>query len=736
MKEEKAYYNKLNIIRILSCIGVFLYHLNILKGGYLAVCTFFVLTGYLSIVSASKKEKFSLKNYYFSRLKQIYYPLLIVVFLSISMVLLLMNFNWINLKPETISVLTGTNNFWQLNANLDYFTRHVSSPFIHLWYISILLQFDLVFPIIYIILNKVKEKTHKIVPLLILLIGTITSTLFVYLFSKNTNTMVIYYNTFYRLYSIIFGLLLGYLSINYKSLIPNMIKKSFIKEIIFYLYLSIYLLLMITVKSNAKYFLETMILVTILSCRIIDYATIKESKKSKLLKFFSDNTYEIYLVQYPIIFFFQDLKIENNLKVLLIISITIVISILLKLILHIKIKKGKIIIWILRIPILLICFYGLYQFVITKDYTQEMKELEKQLAKNEEVMKVQQEEYAKRMKEQSDSWDSKIEEFMKNEEQLKEAVRNLNIVGVGDSVMLGAIPALKEQFPNGYFDAGVSRTDWEANNILISMKNQGILGEPILINLGTNGQCGENCRNDILRTAENRKIFWVNVTNDNEVHVNSSLEKFASEHDNVYLIDWNQASLGHREYFVADGIHLTSSGMKQYSETVYNSIYDIYYKELELEKEKLLKERENETKNKISFYGNDLLLNISNDLKTIYQNDEFYINKNYSFNQLKEELQERKQKDTIPNTIVFIFDESLSLKEKNYKDLLSYLDNKIIYIIQIKKELIHVNNPNITILPFYKEIDDNDFSPDKIHLSNKGNKKLKDYIIKTVKNSR
>ena len=56
---KKEYYKNLNIIRVIACIAVLFYHLGILKGGYLAVCTFFVLSGYLSCVTSFKKEKFS-----------------------------------------------------------------------------------------------------------------------------------------------------------------------------------------------------------------------------------------------------------------------------------------------------------------------------------------------------------------------------------------------------------------------------------------------------------------------------------------------------------------------------------------------------------------------------------------------------------------------------------------------------------------------------------------------------
>ena len=143
---EKKHYGKIDLIRVISCLAILLYHIGILKGGYLAVCIFFVLSGYLSVISCFKKEKLSLKDYYLNKLKKIYLPLLVTVFITILVVSLIPSIDWINLKPETNSVIFGYNNFWQLNANLDYFTRNVNSPFMHFWYIAILLQFDLIFP--------------------------------------------------------------------------------------------------------------------------------------------------------------------------------------------------------------------------------------------------------------------------------------------------------------------------------------------------------------------------------------------------------------------------------------------------------------------------------------------------------------------------------------------------------------------------------------------------------------
>ena len=65
-----------------------------------------------------------------------------------------------------------------------------------------------------------------------------------------------------------------------------------------------------------------------------------------------------------------------------------------------------------------------------------------------------------------------------NISKLNNVVSNLPIVGVGDSVMLGAISNLQSQFPNGYFDAKVSRTAWKVAPILKDLTEKNMLGNP------------------------------------------------------------------------------------------------------------------------------------------------------------------------------------------------------------------------------------------------------------------
>ena len=53
----KKYYKYIDVLRVIACLFVLLYHLGLSKGGYLAVCTFFVMSGYFTCKSLFKNEK-------------------------------------------------------------------------------------------------------------------------------------------------------------------------------------------------------------------------------------------------------------------------------------------------------------------------------------------------------------------------------------------------------------------------------------------------------------------------------------------------------------------------------------------------------------------------------------------------------------------------------------------------------------------------------------------------------
>ena len=515
MKKEKEYFIGLDIIRIVSCALVLLYHLNLVKGGFLAVCTFFAMTGYLSCVSALKQEKFSIGKYYINRFKKIYLPLIVVVALTVIIVKFIPSINWINLKPETTSVLLGYNNYWQLSANLDYFTRHVNSPFMHLWYIAILMQFELVFPIVFWLFKKIREKTKVDFATIFVFLLTIASTIFFFWMSKKQDIMIVYYNTLARCFSILFGVLFALIHTKYDIKIAKAFKK--ISILVYLIYLVALVGLSIVINSQNTHYALFMLIATLISIRLIEYSTLKSSKKEEtniIISALSRISYEVYLVQYPVIFFMQQLSINEALKNTIIILVTLVVAYILNLILGISSKKHSVFLnWVKYVLLGGVIIAGGVIFILTKDNTAEMKELEEKLNGNLEDIEARNIEYLKKLNEEQDAWNQMLANMEMEEEEIANIVTNLPIVGVGDSVMLGTANELYETFPNGYFDGKVSRSIVGGKEVLSNLISEGRLGNTVVLALANNGDYSSYLNDTLMELLGEREIFWIDAVN-------------------------------------------------------------------------------------------------------------------------------------------------------------------------------------------------------------------------------
>ena len=732
MNNKPNYYRKLDILRIVCAIAILFYHLGYMSGGYLAVCTFFVLSGYLGVITNLNKDNFSLKEYYLKKIKKIYIPLLIVTFISIAVVSNIPNTYWLNIKNETTSVLLGYNNFWQINANLDYFARHIDSPFMHFWYIAILMQFDLLFPFIFMILNKLRKKFNKNLPIVITFVGSVIGAIIFYNMSK-TNLMNAYYNTFTRVYSLFIGMMLGYIHNEYGNFFTLDVTSIKLKNIIYILYLIVIIIMFKFVPATSIYFSTSMVLINIVSCRCIDYAVSynNESKFNHLIRGVVNMTYEIYLVQYPVIYAFQYLNINHVIKTPIIIVIVLLLSFLLHFALSSK-KKHKNIKELLLILFIAGSLYGAIRYISAKSYEKEMEELRTQLAENEKEMQKKQKDYELKQQQEEKDWNKELEK-LENPDNYEELVKELPITFVGDSVMLGAMSNITKMFPNSYFDAKESRALTTGVSILSNLKNSNKLGEVLVLHLGTNGDCGNNCKENIMNILSDKIVFWLNTTNNEKV--NNSLNELATKYNNLHIINWHDLSLGHDDWFYYDGIHLPPTGRKEYTNIIYNAIFDVYKDKFKEKKQALIEEHQEELRNKISFYGNDLLFYDFNELQNNYSDARFTVKLNYSYKDLKEDIEKTIDEKTLSNKIVFGFDNSTIISAKEYQDLIDLCKEREIYIISTVKPLNSLNSKNVYVINFYQEIQKHKdyLMADGIHLTEKGNQRLNELINEKLK---
>ncbi len=138
---------------------------------------------------------------------------------------------------------------------------------------------------------------------------------------------------------------------------------------------------------------------------------------------------------------------------------------------------------------------------------------------------------------------------------------------LGDSVMLGARGALLRAFPNTYVDAEVGRQASQGLTVLQQFFATHKTPDLVVIHLGTNGYIYEKHFRQILEFLRNStRVVVVNNYADRRwtVQNNELIQRVIADFDKVHLVDWGAIGHENPEYFVADGVHLSSKGMRRF----------------------------------------------------------------------------------------------------------------------------------------------------------------------------
>lgn len=723
----------ISLLRALLCIAVLLYHLNYLKGGYLAVCSFFVLAGYFSCMSMYKTKKYTLITYYYKKIKGIIFPLLIVVFTTLS-IMKLLSITIYNFKPEVTSVLLNYNNYYQINSNVDYFAKRIDSPFIHLWYISILVQLQLVFPIIFIILKTLGDKVKRIIPCILMFILVIISTLYFNDISHSKSIMFTYYDTLSRAFSFILGMFIGIVHIYYNKFTLKVLTNKVPSIILFILYTLSLIGLFIFIDPSNKYFSLYMILSSIITIRIIEYGhalyTNNTMLNSKIINYISNISYEVYLVQYPVIYIINNMKIPNNLKIIYIIISIIIISTIIHEALKV-LKKDKLIVIriLLLLPVLGITIYGTTEYLLMKDYRKEIQQLKDELANNEKLIQQKQEEYKKKQQNEELEWQKYLSSTKPDKKKITEYVSKLKVVAIGDSIMQDAAGYIYKVFPNAYVDAKINRSTCAAVDVFQKIKDKGIKWDVVVFNLGTNGYPTPSCNDKLLNIAGNVKIFWLNTTHADYDINNRELYKYAKKHKNVYVLDWESVVKKHPEYLYNDYIHPKPEGMTPYATFIRDGIVNVYINEYNEEREKLIKQHNDKVNNNITFYGNKLLLSTFNKLQEKYPNAKYEVSDTLDYNTLKEKILTDIKNNRLNKKLVFVLDKNNNYTKEQYEEIIKLCKNSNIYILNTNN--INIEYKNVTMIEF--NITRNELMDDGIHLKDETNNKMINTIINNIK---
>jgi peptidoglycan/LPS O-acetylase OafA/YrhL len=146
---------------------------------------------------------------------------------------------------------------------------------------------------------------------------------------------------------------------------------------------------------------------------------------------------------------------------------------------------------------------------------------------------------------------------------------------IGDSVMVGAAPALRDELGEIDIEASIGLQATAAVDVLRERRDAGQLGKTVIIHIGDNGYFSASTLDTMMDiVGSTRRVIFVNlkVPRPWESANNKVIADGVKKYPNALLVDWRAASVDHPEFFWDDGIHLRPDGAQVYADLISTTI--------------------------------------------------------------------------------------------------------------------------------------------------------------------
>ncbi len=293
----------IQILRVLSVLGVFVFHLSpsALPNGYLGVDLFFLISGFvicLSCLKGADRGAFSVGGFLLKRMWRLAPSYLAVVFLvlvysyffSSTMVFLSV------FEAAPFSVLSISNWFFAFKS--DYFALNDDlNPLVHTWSLSVEEQFYVCFPFLFLYRKRTK--------CMVGVIGCVSLLLFFLLEDRFA-----YFLPFCRCWQFLFGVLLGWFFYRYDlrcgrwGLVVSLV------------------LIVITFYLD----LDREVLTVLVSLVCLPAVFCVRAGINNFWMLLGRSSYSIYLVHWPVICFVKQSDLSMSMVVLLVVLFTSIFS--------------------------------------------------------------------------------------------------------------------------------------------------------------------------------------------------------------------------------------------------------------------------------------------------------------------------------------------------------------------------------------------------------------------------
>lgn len=576
----------LNGLKGIALIAIVLYHCDqgTLRGGFLGVDIFFTISGFLIFSSLlnhiDSGKGIGFKEYYLKRLRRIYPALILMIPVTVSLAWFINQDMLVDINNQIVTAMLGCYNWYAIGSGASYFSQMNPDMFRHLWFMSVLMQFYLLAPLLIYLLRKILVRW---VPVAVLAGLAVCSALSMGLqYHPGTDPTRVYFGSDTHAMGLWLGAMLAWLLMiirrgNGRPEETAIMERarlvwSKIGPAAAFVALLILLWMMQHVEQGPAAFYGGIFAASLLSVVLVAGSIPFGSWMQDLLVFKPFDvagrySYGIYLWHWPLWLFTKAMFLQWGARhlgwmLLITLALTACCTAMSWKLVEQPVARGGFIAMIRPLPengmwdvtrcwitiavVLSTCLMSGYAVANAPKQTS----VERALEENAKMLKEQQGMHL--------DFDRKHPPAPKKPAYTMPDGQQM--VAFGDSVMLASSKGLQSVFPGITVDAETSRSMTKALGLIDQAKSQPEgLRQWVLVGLATNSAVTDGQLNDILNDIgpdhvlvlinAHAPVSWVPGTND-------ALSNFAAAHsDNVVLVDWDATISAHPDELAGDGIH-------------------------------------------------------------------------------------------------------------------------------------------------------------------------------------
>ena len=597
-------------MRALAIIAIIFYHLmpHVLPGGYLAVNIFFVLTGFFITASVieeyGQKGKLAYKRYLARRFQRLFLPLLGMLLSVTAYITLFQRDLLLNLRPWLLSSLGMVNNWWQISVGGSYFELfYVQSPFMHLWFLSVISQFYVIWPLIVLLLLAL-YKDKRIILYTAVGLSLFSALAMAMLYVPGEDASRVYYGTDTRLFSFMIGSSLSVVwpleRLN-EPVSKRTKRRLTLAGFFSYAVLGVMFSRMLdsqTLTYRGGMYLNSVIIGVGVVLTAHPATSLSKMMRFKPIQWLGRRSFLLYLWYYPVISLYQakvvDTSVDPGQHILIQLAIMLSLSEIGYQIFEKKRwKMTSVQFWrpadtIARIkasgsegstrhfsgnlaPFVGFCLLltALTGFVQARSgENASVQELREQIAASQSKMEA--------MNRDDSTRSRAINNIEGLERETVLFAHGADITFIGDSVLLSVADQLVTIFGRAVVEGAVSRQLYQTTEVIADLEKREQLHDTVVVFLGSNGTFTQTqMETFITEIGTSRNLFFLttNVPRIWKDSVNEQLALAESNHSNVHILDWNAFSSGHDEWLLEDQVHPNPIGAQQLALFVAEEIY-------------------------------------------------------------------------------------------------------------------------------------------------------------------